>query len=111
MAENRLHVHAGNNQKTPAGTLFPESCVAQVSDSSGTEVEGVEVRFTLRGSAAPVFLSPPSSDGIRWHAVTSSAGLAAAIPITPYFAGAVEVHVTVEMVPGPDPVDSHLVAT
>ncbi|MBF6301564.1 hypothetical protein IU459_29090 [Nocardia amamiensis] len=110
MAENRLHIHAGNKQKAAAGTPFPESCVVQVTDSSGAGVEGVEVCFTLRGSAAPVFPSPPSPDGIRWHAVTSSAGLAATIPVTPYFAGTVEVHVTAEMFPGPDTVDFHLAA-
>ncbi|MFD7845850.1 hypothetical protein ACFV4K_23270 [Nocardia sp. NPDC059764] len=111
MADYSLTIHTGNHQKTTAGIPFAESCVAQVTDLDGVGLEGVTVRFALRGSAAAVFPSPPSPDGITWHTVTSSTGIAAAIPITPFFAGTVEVHVTAEMFPSPSPIDFTLTAT
>ncbi|MFD6354267.1 hypothetical protein [Nocardia tengchongensis] len=111
MADYSLIIHAGNQQKGTAGTPFAEPCVVQVIDADGAGLEGVAVRFTLRGSAAAVFPAPPSLDGISWHAVTSSTGTAATIPITPFFEGTVEVHVTAEMIPAPSPVDFTLIAT
>ncbi|WP_228000267.1 hypothetical protein [Nocardia australiensis] len=111
MAESTLTIYAGDDQRTLAGTPFPEPCVARVVDPDGAGLEGIEVSFTLRGSAAPVFPTPPSLDGISWHAITSSEGIAATIPITPFFVGTVEVHVTAEMIPGPDPIDFNLNAT
>ncbi|MDE1674648.1 MULTISPECIES: hypothetical protein [Nocardia] len=40
MAENSLHIHTGNKQKTAAGTAFTASCVVQVTDSFGAGVDG-----------------------------------------------------------------------
>ncbi|MTE14217.1 hypothetical protein [Nocardia aurantiaca] len=111
MTDYSLTIHAGNHQKSTPGTPFADPCVIQVSGPDGVGLEGVAVRFTLRGSAAAVFPSPPSPDGISWHAVTSSNGTAAAIPITPFFEGTIEVHVTAEMIPAPSPIDFTLVST
>ncbi|MFJ9363615.1 hypothetical protein ACIRRA_04245 [Nocardia sp. NPDC101769] len=111
MADYSLNIHAGNNQKSTAGTPFAHPCVVRVIDPAGVGLDGVAVRFTLRGSAAAVFPSPPSPDGISWHTVTGSTGIAAAIPITPSFEGTVEVHVTAEMIPAPSAIDFTLIAT
>ncbi|MBU3066520.1 hypothetical protein KO481_33995 [Nocardia sp. NEAU-G5] len=110
MVENTLRIRFGDHQKTSAGTPFREPCFAQVLGHVGTGLEGIEICFTLRGSAAATFPSPPSGDGITWFAATSSEGISAAIPITPHFAGTVEGHVTAKMIPAPHPVDFTLTA-
>ncbi|MGF6896513.1 hypothetical protein ABIA39_006882 [Nocardia sp. GAS34] len=64
--------HAAHSIRRPSEDFrrypFREPCVAQVLGHAGTGLEGIEICFTLRGSAAATFPSPPSGDGITWFA-------------------------------------------